>query len=373
MDGSQPIRRTDRFTLSRAHLAGRAVVRLEGSPDAPRGETVEALRRIAEAHGSISHASVPAIALAEFDGAAPHLLFDCPAVCDSSTLIDRLAERTALIPYEAADAFIVDLRDALRAGHAAQPPAFLGRFSPHDVWFAADGRWWLVGFGVNFPLERRGLEYDPSVPSYQAPELMAGGRPSPTTDFLALILFMRSVLPYVVLPERLTRLMRGEFEEGDEGLAMQLMAFEQQVVGALPGERASIDEAISISNAIRAELQTRLDPDGFRRHAGRLLAGLDAPPSTGLGADGNFLERPEGRTRLGKAQRRILLALQTATEAKRGIDVDGCVAAGWPNESLVAQSGRTRVYAVIRQLRRLGVQVERFDGGYRLAAPLPRV
>jgi hypothetical protein len=218
----------------------------------------------------------------------------------------------------------------------------------------------------------RNAPWDPAASTFQAPELIAGGAPSPITDFVGLLLFMRSVLPWVALPPRLAGLMRGEFQPGDEVLAGLLLTFEQEVMSALPGQRATIDEAIAISNGVRAELGVALDEDGFRRHAARLLGDMAVPPATALAHDGSFLVGPTGKLRLGRAQGRMLLALQDATTRGLGLDVDACLRAGWPGQRLVFESGRNRVYAVIRQLRTAGVQIERFDGGYRLAAPLPQ-
>lgn len=360
------LRKSDAFVVESARVDGRAVVVVSAAVDVDRAAARAAVDDVARAHACVAHAVVPAVVDVDVAGDDPYVVFDCPAVCDASVLLGRLAERTALIPYGAADAFIVTLRDAMRAAHRAGHT--LGRFSPHNVWFAADGRFWLVGFGRNFPLEVRGPAYDVTVPFFLAPELIGGARPTPITDFVALILFMRSVLSYVDLPERLAALLRGDVGLADARLALQLVQFEQRVVSALPGQRASIDDAIAISNEVRRELGVVLDVDGFVAHAGRLLVGIGQAPATRAASDASFVEGPEGRRRLGRAQRRVLLALTAARG--QGVSVDDAAAAGWPGESLVFDSARNRVYAVIRQLRRAGVQIERFDGGYRLAAPL---
>jgi hypothetical protein len=383
----RPIRTSDAFVVESARLGDDPVVVVTAAAGVARADAIATLTEIARVHSSIRDSHVPAVRAVDVDADVPFVAFDCPAVCDSSALLARLAERTALIPYGAADAFIVAVRDAMRAAHAFGHT--LGRLSPHNLLFAADGRFWVVGFGRNFPLEVRGAAYDVTVPFFLAPELIGGAKPSAITDFVALILFMRSVLSYVDLPERLAALLRGEVGLADAKLALLLVQFEQRVVGALPGQRASIDDAIAISNEVRRELGVVLDKDAFVAHAGRLLVGVGQAPATRAAVDASFVEGPErrdrrrwrlagpraavdasfvegpeGRTRLGRAQRRILLAL---TE---GVSVDAAAAAGWPGESLVFDSARNRVYAVIRQLRQAGVQIERFDGGYRLAAPL---
>ncbi|MFZ5442116.1 MAG: hypothetical protein ACOZQL_19065 [Myxococcota bacterium] len=362
------IRRTDLLTLSRARLADRDVVLVTRSPEADARRVSALLSEVAALHARFDHPVIPRVAAFEPAAEEPWLALDCPAVCDATGLVARLAERAAPIHYGAADAFIVSLRDALRHAHARG--AFLGRMSPHDILFAGDGRWWLIGLGRNFPLEVRSAPWDPAAPTFQTPELIAGAPPSAITDFVGLLLFMRSVLPYVALPERLARLMRGEFEPADAALAGNLLRFEQEVVSALPGQRLGIDEAIAISNEVRAELGVVLDEDGFRRHAARMLGDMAAPLATAVARDGAFLIGPRGQLRLGRAQRRLLLALKEATARGTGLDVDGCISAGWPDQRLLFESGRNRVYAVIKQLRSAGVPIERFDGGYRLTTPL---
>jgi hypothetical protein len=179
------------------------------------------------------------------------------------------------------------------------------------------------------------------------------------------------VLEYVELPERLSAVMRGEVGLADTSLVLQLLRFEQNVVGALPGRRASIGEAVAISDAIRAELGVVLDPEAFRQHAERMLAGAGQPAVVACTSDGSTVHTASGEVRLGKAQRRILQALRSAGAS--GLTVQAAADAGWPGEELVFDSGRNRVYAVIRHLRSIGLDIVRFDGGYRLAAPLTEV
>lgn len=363
------LRATDAFVVHRAEFDGRGVVAVVGAVDVDARTAAAALAQIGDAHNRIEHRHVPRVIATGLDDERPWAVFDCPAVCDSSLLLARLTERTALLPYNGADAFIVSLRSALQAAHASSSPLFLGRCSPHNIWFADDGRWWLVGFGRNFPIEGRGGIVDVTVPTFQAPELIGGAAPTPITDFVGLLLLMRSVLEYVELPERLTAVMRGEIGLADATLVLLLLRFEQNVVGALPGRRASIADAVAISDAIRAELGVVLDPDAFRQHAARMLAGAGQPAAVACASDGSSVFTPGGEVRLGKAQRRILQALRASGTA--GLTVQAAADAGWPGEALVFDSGRNRVYAVIRHLRSIGLDIVRFDGGYRLAAPLP--
>lgn len=102
------------------------------------------------------------------------------------------------------------------------------------------------------------------------------------------------------------------------------------------------------------------------------LGALSAYARQQLRADpaGSWFERP-GVGRVDLARRRSLrllfAALLGAHVAKGGaLSVDALVAAGWPGEQVMPESGAMRVWTAIRTLRRLGlagVLVSR-DGGY---------
>lgn len=70
--------------------------------------------------------------------------------------------------------------------------------------------------------------------------------------------------------------------------------------------------------------------------------------------------------------RRILLALAKAHQRGEAIDVNATVEAGWPGETLTADSGTARVYTAIRTLRRLGLEgwLLTRDDGYTLREDL---
>jgi hypothetical protein len=366
----EEIRRTPLVTIARAAWRGQHVVVVQGRAGVPPAEVAGRLSALHDAHRGVRHPRVAPAVHAELATERPFVVFDCPAVCDASLLISRLSERMVRIPYAAADAHIVSLREALRAAHRAEPPAFIGRMSPHNVLYSADGNWWLLGLGANVVIDHGGGRYDPDAQVFQAPELIGDAQPTDVTDFLALLLFMRSVLAYVELPASLARLLRGELEADDAPLAASLLEFEQRVVSALPGQRASIDEAIAVSDRIRSILRSGLDEERYRQLAARLLTGLGAASVVAMTADGSEVVTAEGRHTLGRAPRRLLLALQGASLAGEALDVDACIEVGWPGQKMLFDAGRNRVYAAIRALRRAGVRVERFDGGYRLAAPL---
>lgn len=92
--------------------------------------------------------------------------------------------------------------------------------------------------------------------------------------------------------------------------------------------------------------------------------------------------RVDLRTRFALARVLQALASSRASSPEGTVSLDALVAAGWPGEKLLADSGANRVYVAIATLRRLGLRdvLERREGGYRLApevsielvAPAPR-
>lgn len=117
---------------------------------------------------------------------------------------------------------------------------------------------------------------------------------------------------------------------------------------------------------------------GPRATTGAAAAHAPAPPSDvsalKVARDGSwFAAGDDGfvdlRTRYALA--RVLSALVRSRVAAPDatVSLDALVAAGWPGEKLLADSGANRVYVAIATLRRLGLRdvIERREGGYRLA------
>jgi hypothetical protein len=72
--------------------------------------------------------------------------------------------------------------------------------------------------------------------------------PSPSGDYIAVLLFMRSVMPYADMSGVIGRILRGEFQESDAELIQCLMWVESHMIGELPSRRASIAQAIEMAN-----------------------------------------------------------------------------------------------------------------------------
>jgi hypothetical protein len=345
-----------------------------------------ALRKLADAHARLDHPHIARVADRGEHGGVPFVAFECAAVAELGELL-KLARRSALRPPHAeADGFILGLREALQAAHAAPGPGgpmHLGSLSYGNIVFAADGRHWLVGFGHNVATHDEAGEPVSGEATFQAPEVAVGEPPSPSGDFVALLLLMRSIIPSMRFEPAVARVLTGRTLREDFELVQCILWIERRVMAAPPGTRATIDEAIVVSNRIRALLGVTPDPAGFERTAAAALQLLmpervRARGALRLGPDAAWFEAPDGsRHELGtrRAMRRVLLALAAARLNHPGtpLTVSSLVEAGWPGERPRSEAGANRVYVVLSALRRMGLRavLERHDDGYRLSPQLP--
>lgn len=395
-DAVLSIRARDAFRIVSARRVsdGSACVVVLPGIKANVAQVAAAFAEIELAHGSFSHPRVPRVsARGEVDG-TPFLEFDVPAVVDGFEIVKLMADADPKIPYGAADAFVASLREAMEAAHEVVDPRTgaplcMGRIGLGNVLFGADGQWSLVAFGRNFPVEREDGSPDPSVAFCQAPELASGGAPSPTGDYVALLLFMRSVLPYADMSGVIGRILRGVHEPSDAEIIQCLVWVESHMIGALPSRRVSIAEAVAMADRIRTLNGTTLDEDGFAKYVRSLLERVEEAPiemdradptdtqTLTLAREAVWIAAPDGtRHRLGRAHRRIVLALiERHREApSTPLTVWDLLKAGWPGETPQVDAGANRVYVTVARIRQLGLRdlIERFDDGYRLA-PSTRV
>ncbi len=367
-----------------------------GAPGRDRVLQRQVLERLRQAHQRIQHPRIAPVAdHGEADG-VPYLAFACDAVVDLGTLL-REAKRIGLqLQHPQADGFILGLRQALQAAHGAPGGPFcLQDLAYGNVLFNRQGKHWLIGFGANVVTRDEYGHPLAGEPIFRPPEVTLGGAPSPSGDFVALILMMRSMLPVVSLAPAVGRALTGLSLAEDAELIRCLLWFERHVIAALPAQRASIEEAAEVSDRIRVLLKVTPDPEGFERHIAaameRLLPLLPQqeeslvkdPPAPALGGlkvgpDATWIETPEGtRHLLGSrtSLRRVLLALTEARLHRPGkaLSVDVLLQAGWPGERLTPDAGANRVYVLLSELRRMGLRgvLQRYDEGYRLDPSLP--
>ncbi|MDW8251776.1 MAG: hypothetical protein RMJ98_20970, partial [Myxococcales bacterium] len=181
-----------------------------GAPGRDRGLQQEALDRLAQAHQRIQHPRVAPVAEYGEAGGVPYLAFDCDATIDLGTLLQE-AKRIGLRPHHPqADGFILGLRQAIQAGHATPGgPFFLQDLAYANVIFNRQGKHWLVGFGYNVVTRDEHGHLLAGEPIFCPPEVNLGGGPSPSGDFVALLLMMRSMLPVVSLAPAVSRALLG--------------------------------------------------------------------------------------------------------------------------------------------------------------------
>jgi hypothetical protein len=355
---------------------------------ADRRRVATALEEVERAHALIEHPLIPRVtARMEIDG-EPYMELACDAVMDGIEVMQTVIDAEHKIPYAAADAFMVSLRYGMEAAHAIVDPRtgtpyYLGGISAANVLFNAKGQWFLVGFGHNFPIERDDGSIDPTMPFFRAQEVLSGGPPSAMGDYVALLKFVRSMTPYVEMPETIKRILQGDFQPTDMELIEHLRWVDQRVIGEIPFARPSIAEAINVANRIRELLGVTLDPEGFAAYMANLLqqieepiriAGraLEAPLRLTMAPGAIWIAGPDGaRHRLGRNLRGIVMALVTRHPAvgQQALSVWDMLEAGWPGERPSFEAGTNRVYVTVNRLRNMGLRdiIERSEDGYRLA------
>ncbi|WP_437642405.1 hypothetical protein [Sorangium sp. So ce854] len=352
------IRRRDGLHVVAATRAGDAepcVVIVPGpAASAARANTVFA--EIERVHALLDHPLIPKVAARGVADGMPYIELACDAVIDGLDLTSLLNDAGWTVPPGSAAGLVASLRKAIQAAHAVLDPKHgrpvcIGRVSCADVLFSREGRWYLVGYGRDAPLERAGEQQIDRVPEFQAPEVAAGGEPTPAGDELALALLARSLRHAAVQGGAASARRRARAEEAD-----------------LLHHLAPCSEAP--------------DPEGFASLVASLLAGRPlplaaeaapaCPPTLVLGCEVRWIAANDGvKHTLGHALSRIVTALvdrhDEAPDAS--LSLQDLFEAGWPGERPVAGAGANRVYVALTQLRRMGLRevIERNEHGYRLA------
>lgn len=370
-----------RITAARDAVSGRECVVVTGSPLARVDGVRAALAALHDAHARIAHPIVAPVLARGDEG--DWVALDVPARTDLAGLLMLARAREISIEHGAADGFITSLRDGLFAAFATQDaagrPLSLGAIAYGNVLFAPDGRFWIVGFGHNVIVADESGRMGGRGTAFQAPEVAIGAPPTRSSEFVALLHFMRALVPFMRLRPAIVRVLAGNSLREDFELIGKLVWFERRVLTALPETRASIDQAIATSDRIRDLLGVRPDPDAFRRaigvileEEGRLLVGA-AQVSWRVAVDGSRIERiglPPLVVPGRGALRRIVLALVRARIERPGasLTLSDLASAGWPGERMLARAARNRVHVAVSTLRKLGLghDVESSAGAYRI-------
>ncbi|MCA9605041.1 MAG: hypothetical protein KC619_05580, partial [Myxococcales bacterium] len=345
---------TDRLLVDRPGLRVHA-----GPPVRITGST-ETLAVVETAHAAIDSPHVPTL---RRDGDA--LVVDVPAVRGLHEVVAWLGAEGAKIDYGIAIAFNELLMDATEAGHRAGYA--LGALAWSSVLAGADGRLWLLGFG--FDGSARPAPTDPGA--CIAPELALGLPASPASDVFVLHAMLRTLLPYSTLPASYAATLTPEGRDAPLHAAMVSLA--QRALAPDPALRPP---DVAGLRALYRDIRP-LAPDMPAKDR----AGLERVVARAVSALGGRILRVEHRARTvtppGQAPvelgRRALLwrlveRLLEAHDTARGepLTTEQLVEAGWPDEKILPEAARTRLYTAIRSLRKAGLEEVLWsrDGGY---------
>ncbi len=364
---------------TREHEGGEARLVVFGAPGRDARQQRLALANFERAHRLVSHPRIAPVAGSGEHEGVPFVALDCDAVADLTLVLREVRRAGHTVPYAQGDGFVRGLREALQAAHAVsaqETPLCIGTLTYGNVLFSRSGRHWLVGFGHNVITHDEAGGLLGGEPVFQAPEVVVGGASSPSADFVALIMMMRSVASVARLVSSVTRVIAGNTLPEDLELLTCLLSFEQRLMAAHPSQRASISEAVAISDRIRTLLGVIPDPEGFEQEAATALARLLPEPTRGelrVGPDAAWIKAPDGSLQqLGNraALRRVLLSLVEARlqSPGRALSLDVLIEAGWRGEQLPWETGVNRAYVLLSELRRMGLRsvLQRHDDGYRL-------
>lgn len=357
------------------------------APHASVDAARERLDRYGAAHARLSGEGLPPVAESAPRAEQPFVAFAIDAPWDGETVMARLGESGMRVSYAEAAGFVDRVSSTLERAHAildphTDRPFALGHICWSNILIARDGSAYVHGFGHNIAAltERDTISGAPSV--YLAPEVGAGGLPSPGGDLYAFTLLQRSVLSYAELPSSLDRVFRGVPEPGDEVVARVIATMNARVIGASPSERATMTEARAVWREEWAAAAIVPDVRALAERLANLVA-LDEQAIGGtmheregelvIGKDGMWLRGPTGETHSLATRgplRRVLLRLARAHREQPGqrLEADALLEAGWPGERPIREAGLNRVYVAVSTLRKMGLRdvLLRDEQGYRI-------
>jgi len=336
----------------RAHEAG-GVVTLRG--DAAR------LEAVAEAHAAIDSPYVPAARVV--DGG---LALDAPGA--AATLAEVVAHLApAKIGYGASIAFNEFLLDATEAGHRAGYT--FGALAWSSVLCGRDGRRWLLGFGFDEAARPSPTEPGACV----APELALGLAPSERSDVFVLHAMLRSLLSFTELPASYAAALTDAGRE--QPLHDALVSLTQRALAPDPALRpADVAALRRLYRDIRPLAPDMPEPDdaalasviagAVAELAGGARLEVDGPART-LRVDGATVDLSR-RGLLWRLVSRLLVA--HADAPGEAVSPEAMIDAGWPDERILPEAAKTRLYTAIRSLRKTGLEEHLWsrDGGYLL-------
>lgn len=273
-----PIRSRGAFHLVSATRSSdaKACVVVVPSPFAGRAPAAEVFEEIERVHGLLDHPIIPRVTARGRAGRIPYLELDCDATMDGVEVHERLEDGLCRVPLAFADGFITSLLDGMTSAHAVTDAlrgraVCVGHLSMANVLFARSGRFFLVGYGHNFPIEPAEDLADAWTPVFAAPEVLRGEVPSPAGDYAALLLLARSLLPMVDLGPTVTRLLDTRPGPADAALLDHVRWVDRHILAPPAHLRRSVAEAEASMARLRALCGVMPDPDGFVEYLRRVL------------------------------------------------------------------------------------------------------
>jgi hypothetical protein len=352
------------------------------APYLGRDEACARLRGLSRAHRLAAGPHVPAVAAESLDAPTPWVALDCDAVADLEVVTDYVRVSGDRPPFAQASSLGKTLMETLARCHAIRDPdsgqaVCLGSMSAGNVLIGPDGALWLVGFGAG-----------PLNGAVVAPEVAAGGAPTPGADVYAMTLFLRSLMHFTRMPSVARRVLSGHSIRSDAKLLAIFVWSNLKILAGAPARRPTMEATLERARSMWRLLGFAPDVEGFRETLRLALsvepqAPTSAPARTGparlvIRGGGEWLETPDGgQLALGRRGplRRVLVALAEAqtTRAGAALTVDELLTAGWPGERPLPEAANNRVWVTISTLRKLGLGdvLQRWDGGYRLDPAVP--
>ncbi len=331
---------------------------------------------LATAHEQLAGPHIPALQSRGSHRGRPWLLLDAALVSNGDELLCVQADRSIKQPYAAAMGGLSAVVSMVRRIHEVidphtRAPYAMGTIGAANLYYDQGGGLWVLGAGDNGFARARTL-----LPTMLAPELALGESPTPATDIFALSALIRSMVPYVDVPEPIARVLRGD--ETDSWLARLTHETNARIWGVPKARRPPL---ALLERVFRGLLRVLGVSPSYEAHCAfieKLLIQdeVASQPSSPrvvleLAADASwFRVQQQDTQRLGSRAplRRVLLCLVDHAERGESCDVWRLLEAGWPGERVDPEAGANRVYAAVSTLRRMGLRsvIERFDAGYRI-------
>lgn len=371
-----PLQTSTPFEVFAVRAESKAMTLLLANESLPADEAIRRADALATAHELLAGPHIPALHSRGSYKGRPWLLLDAALVATGDELLCVQLDRGLKQPYAAAMGGLSAVVATVRRMHDTidphtKAPYAMGTIGAANLYFDSDANLWILGAGDNGFSRARTV-----LPTLLAPELALGEAASVATDTFAVSALIRSMVPYVDVPEPIARVLRGD--ETDSSLAKLTHETNARIYAVPKILRPSLGTLEKMFRGLLTVLRIRPSYEAHRAFMKQLLTQdeVASQPSPRVvlevANDGSWFRLQGQETqRLGSRAplRRVLLCLLEQAERAEACDVWRLLEAGWPGERVDAEAGANRVYAAVSTLRRMGLRtvIERFDAGYRIS------